>query len=90
MKRIKKTRPLDVILVTLGAILLPLMFATGNLLIGIAALILIVVGFATRKPESYDEYRDRYDLKYGGAGVEESDGNGSDAAESDQKGGAGQ
>jgi len=65
MKRIKKTRPINIILVSLGAILLPLMFATGNLLIGIAALILIVVGFATRKPESYDEYRNRYEQKYG-------------------------
>jgi hypothetical protein len=65
MKRIKKNTPLSMVLMSLGAFSLPLMFVTGNLLLGILSVVLIIGGFMARKTESYDEYRNRYEAKYG-------------------------
>jgi hypothetical protein len=65
MKRIKKNTPLSIVLLGLGAFSLPAMFVTGNLLLGIGAVLLISISFAARKTESYDDYRNRYDQKFG-------------------------
>jgi hypothetical protein len=65
MKRIKKNTPLSIVLLSLGAVSLPAMFVTGNLLLGIGAVLLISISFAARKTESYDDYRNRYDQKFG-------------------------
>lgn len=53
------------VLMGLGAFSLPAMFVTGNLILGIVGVLLIGGGFLARKPESYDEYRNRYEERFG-------------------------
>lgn len=52
-------------MLALGSLALPLFFTTGNILIGIGAVVFIVIGVFSRKPESYDSYRNRYEQRYG-------------------------
>lgn len=72
VKRIRKPTILSMVLMSVGIFLMFLMFYTGNLVIGGAGLILFVLGLRSRKRESFDEYRDRYNERYGIDSDEES------------------
>ena len=65
MKRIKKNTRMSIVLLSIGAFLVPLFFITGSLIVGIGTVGFIVLGFLARKPESYDAYSNRYERKYG-------------------------
>jgi hypothetical protein len=65
MKRLRKTTALSAFLSGLSVLAIVLAFYAGNLLFGIAGVVLLAIALAARKRESYNEYRDRYDEKYG-------------------------
>ena len=65
MRRIKKNTPASFILLSIGSIFLPLMLFTGNLFFGIGLVVCVVLGIVSRKPESWDAYRNRYEQQYG-------------------------
>ena len=71
MKRIRKGTILSAILTGFSLMLLVLAFYAGSLFFGGAAVVLFVLGQLARKRETYDDYRARYEEKYGMAEPEE-------------------
>lgn len=71
MKRIKKSSPLSIVLFSVSSCLLALLFYSGNLFVGAGVVLFFGLGMMSRKPESYESYRDRYEQKYGMANGEE-------------------
>jgi len=65
MKRLKKPTVLSMVLMSVGIFMVLLLFYTGSILIGGAGLVLFVIGLRTRKRETFEEYKDRYNEKYG-------------------------
>ena len=71
MKRIKKNSRLSIVLFSISSLLLALLFFSGSLIVGAGVVLFISLGLISRKPESYESYRDRYEQKYGMAPEEE-------------------
>ncbi len=65
MKRLSKNSILSVILASLAISFFLIFIASGSFIpLIIAAILLVSSGFA-RKRESYEDYRDRYEQKFG-------------------------
>ena len=66
MKRYKKGTALSYILVGISGVSIVLLFLSGgNVLFGILAIMLFIFSRFAMKKESYLDYRDRYEEKYG-------------------------
>lgn len=65
MKRRKKPTVLSIILGSLGAVALFFTLASGNIVLAVVTILLVVGSFRARTTESFAEYRDRYEEKYG-------------------------
>lgn len=65
MKRRKRPTVLSLILGALGAVALFFTFASGSIVFAVATILFVVASLRSRSTESFGEYRDRYEEKYG-------------------------
>lgn len=65
MKRRKRPTVLSIILGVLGVVALFFTFASGSIVFAVATTLLLIGSFRSRSIESFGEYRDRYEAKYG-------------------------
>ena len=73
MKRIKRPTALSLISLGLGLVAAVLFVMSGSLLPLIMAVICFIVSAVGRKRESYDDYRNRYEERFGMSDVESDD-----------------
>lgn len=65
MKRRKRPTVLSIVLGVLGAVALFFTFASGSIVFAVAAILFVVASLRSRSTETFGEYRDRYEEKYG-------------------------
>ncbi|MBT3275116.1 MAG: hypothetical protein HN368_18320 [Spirochaetales bacterium] len=65
MKRIKKHSALSITLLSIGSVLLAMLFVTGSLAFLVGTPLFVIAGLLARKSESWDSYRTRYEERYG-------------------------
>ena len=65
MRRLRKSTILSVILASLAISFVLLFIVTGNIIPLVLAFVLLIASGYARKRETYEEYRDRYEQRYG-------------------------
>ena len=65
MKRLRRSTIPSTILLSVSIFFGFLVVYTGNILLTIGVLLFFILSRVARKTESFDDYRDRYEEKYG-------------------------